>query len=500
METIDNSTSTSSDEDIRQLRLDKVQKLRDKNVNPYPTTGNRTVYAGDLHDEYGELEPEHHTGVIQSVAGRIVLKRDMGKLSFATLRDSTGTIQLFVSKADMGDEFDAFVDLDLGDWVSATGEVITSKKGELSVRTSAVSLLSKCLRPLPDKFKGMTDVDQIYRQRELDLIMNEESRKRFEIRHRAISSVRKTLFDRGYVEVEGPVLHDEPGGATARPFVTHHNALDMDLHLRIALELHLKRLVVGGIEKVFEIGRVFRNEGLSTRHNPEFTMMECYEAFGDYNTMMELTESIVENAANDAIGRTDIELDGTKVSLAAPYRRATMIDLVKDAIGEEMHPSMDREKAVEIAKSNGLEKIEDFWGVGKIIGELYELHCEKHLIQPTFVMDYPREISPLAKQKSDDEEITERFELVIAGRELGNAFSELNDPIEQRARFEAEQAARDAGDDEAGSIDEPYIRALEYGLPPTGGLGIGMDRLAMLLAETLTIRDVVLFPTLRPEA
>jgi lysyl-tRNA synthetase class 2 len=500
METTDNSISTSSDEDIRLLRLEKVQNLREKNVNPYPTTGLRSAYAKDLHDKYGDLEPEHHTGITHSVAGRLILKRDMGKLSFATLRDCTGTIQLFVSKADMGEAFDAFVDLDLGDWVSATGEVITSKKGELSVKTTSVELLSKCLRPLPDKFKGMTDVDQIYRQRELDLIMNEESRKRFEIRHRAIASVRKTLFDRGYVEVEGPVLHDEPGGATARPFVTHHNALDMDLHLRIALELHLKRLVVGGIEKVFEIGRVFRNEGISTRHNPEFTMMECYEAFGDYNTMMELTEAIVENAAKDSIGRTDIKLDETEISLAAPYAKVPMIDLVRDAIGEEMHPSMDRDKAVKIAKENGIEKVEDFWGVGKIIGELYELHCEKHLVQPTFVIDYPREISPLAKQKVDDPEITERFELVIAGRELGNAFSELNDPIEQRARFEDEQAARDAGDDEAGTIDEPYLRALEYGLPPTGGLGIGMDRLAMLLAETLTIRDVVLFPTLRPEA
>lgn len=492
-------TSTSSDSDIRALRISKLDELRANGVNPYPTTGTRTALAGDLHSEYGELTPETHTGVIHSVAGRIVLKRDMGKLSFATLRDTSGSIQLFVSKADMGDHFEAFVNLDMGDWVSATGEVITSKKGELSIKTTSVTLLSKCLRPLPDKFKGMTDTDQIYRQRELDLIMNEESRKRFEIRHATISSVRKTLVERGYIEVEGPVLHDQPGGATARPFITHHNTLDMDLYLRIALELHLKRLVVGGMERVFEISRVFRNEGLSTRHNPEFTMMECYEAFGDYNTMMDLTESIISNAARDAIGRTDITFGDNKISLAAPYRRVPMIELVRNAIGEDLHPTMDRDKAVAIAKANGIEKIETYWGVGKIIGELYELHCEKDLIQPTFVIDYPREISPLAKQKSDDQEITERFELVVGGRELGNAFSELNDPIEQRARFEEEQAARDAGDDEAGTVDEPYIRALEYGLPPTGGLGIGMDRLVMLLAETATIRDVVLFPTLRPE-
>ncbi|MFN8015030.1 MAG: lysine--tRNA ligase [Acidimicrobiia bacterium] len=499
MDSTQENHSTSSDEDIKALRLDKVNSLRSKNINPYPTTGQRSALAGDLHAKYGDLEPEHHTGEIVSVAGRIVLKRDMGKLSFATLRDSSGSIQLFVSKNEMGDNFDSFVDLDLGDWVSAQGEVITSKKGELSIKTTSVDLLSKCLRPLPDKFKGMTDVDQIYRQRELDLIMNEESKKRFEIRHKAIASVRKTLVNRGYVEVEGPVLHDQPGGATARPFVTHHNALDMDLHLRIALELHLKRLVVAGIEKVFEIGRVFRNEGISTRHNPEFTMMECYEALGDYKTMMDVAQDIVFNAAMDSIGRSDIVFGGIEISLKPPFKQITMIDLVENAIGEKMHPSMDRDQAVKIAKAHGLEKIEDHWGVGKIIGELYEEHAEKHIVQPTFVMDYPTEISPLAKQKFDDPHITERFELVIAGRELGNAFSELNDPVEQRLRFEEEQKAKEAGDDEAGSVDESYLRAIEYGLPPTGGLGIGMDRLAMLLAETQSIRDIVLFPTLRPE-
>jgi lysyl-tRNA synthetase class 2 len=504
METPENSESehvgTSSDEDIKELRLSKVNELRNKGINPYPTTGLRTALAADLHAEYSGLEPEHHTGVTHSVAGRIVLKRDMGKLSFATLRDVSGTIQLFVSKGDMGDDFDAFVDLDLGDWVSATGEVITSKKGELSVKTTSVTLLSKCLRPLPDKVKGMTDVDQIYRQRELDLIMNEESRARFEIRHKAIASIRKTLTERGYVEVEGPVLHDQAGGAAAKPFVTHHNALDLELYLRIALELHLKRLVVGGMERVFEIGRVFRNEGISTRHNPEFTMMECYEAFGDYNTMMDLTEVLVSQAAKDAIGRTTVQFGEHEISLEAPFRRVSMIELVREAIGEDMHPTMDLDKAKEIALANGLTKIESYWGVGKIIEELFEHHAEKDLIQPTFVTGHPREISPLSKQMADDPEITERFELFIGGRELANAFSELNDPVEQRLRFEEEQAARDAGNDEAGSVDEPFLRALEYGLPPTGGLGIGIDRLAMLLAETQTIRDVVLFPTLRPEA
>lgn len=493
------NTSTSSDSDIRKLRLEKIESLRTKGVDPYPTTGDRTALAGDLHKEFDGLVPETHTGKIESVAGRIVLKRDMGKLSFATLRDRSGSIQLFVSKNDMGDEFDEFVDLDLGDWVSATGEVITSKKGELSIKTTKVVLLSKCLLPLPDKVKGMTDIDQIYRQRELDLIMNEESRRRFEIRHGVIESVRKTLKDHDFIEVEGPVLHDQPGGATAKPFSTHHNALDIDLYMRIALELHLKRLVVGGLERVFEIGRVFRNEGISTRHNPEFTMMECYQAFGDYNTMMDLTESIISNAAQDVLGRTKVQFGDNEIELKAPYRRATMLELIKETTGEVMHPTMDRDSAVMTAKANGVEKVETYWGVGKIIGEVYEATVEKDLIQPTFVTDYPREISPLAKQKSDDPEITERFELVIGGRELGNAFSELNDPVEQRLRFEEEQTARDAGDEEAGTVDEPYIRALEYGLPPTGGLGIGMDRLAMLLAETQTIRDIVLFPTLRPE-
>lgn len=493
------TTSTSSDSGIRDLRLSKIKALKDKGVNPYPVKATRTAFAGELHKEFGHLQAEDTTGIVHTVTGRIVLKREMGKLAFATLRDSSGSIQLFVLAGELGDSFKEFCDLDLGDWVSATGEVISSKKGELSIKVSSFELLSKCLRPLPDKFKGMTDQDQIYRQRELDLIMNEESRRRFEIRHAAIASIRKTFIERGYVEVEGPTLHLQPGGATAKPFITHHNALDQDLYLRIAEELHLKRLVVGGMERVFEIGRVYRNEGISTRHNPEFTMLESYEAFADYFDIMDLTETLISNAATDAIGRTDVEFGGNTISLAGPYRRASMIELVEEAIGEKLHPSMDLEEARAIAKRNNIE-VKDYWGVGKIIGELYEEHVEKDLIQPTFVMDYPQEISPLARQHRDDPELTERFELVVGGRELANAFSELNDPVEQRIRFEEEKALAEAGDDEAAhTIDEEYIRALEYGLPPTGGLGIGMDRLAMLLAETTTIRDIVLFPTLRPE-
>lgn len=499
------TVSTSSDNDIRQLRLEKVSKMRESGRNPYPALGTRTNMAAELHEEFDtKLEAGEHTGKNVSVAGRIMLKRDMGKLTFATLHDASGDIQLFVSKGDLGDDpFAEFVDLDLGDWISVTGEVIMTKKAELSVKASSFELLSKCLRPLPDKFKGMTDIEQTYRQRELDLIMNEDSRKRFEIRHKTIASIRKTFADQNYVEVEGPVLHVTPGGAAARPFLTHHNTLDLELNLRIALELHLKRLIVGGYDRVFEIGRVFRNEGLSTRHNPEFTMMESYEALGDYERMMELTEQLVSNAAMDAIGRYDVNVgtqdEPSSISLKPPFARISMIDLVKQAIGEDMHPSMDIVKARDIAKAHGVVP-KDFWGAGKIIGELYDEVCERTLNEPTFVTNHPVEISPLAKVHRDDPFLTERFELVVAHRELANAFSELNDPIDQRERFEEGAKAKAAGDDEATGVDEEYLRALEYALPPTGGLGIGIDRLVMLLAETSTIRDVILFPTLRPES
>ena len=498
-----NGASTSSDTQIRELRLEKVSKIRDSGRNPYPATGDRTDFAAKLHETYGHVEAGEHSGKTVSVAGRIMLKRDMGKLTFATLHDDSGDIQLFISKGDLGDEaFGEFVDLDLGDWISVTGEVIMTKKAELSVKGTTFTLLSKCLRPLPDKFKGMTDTEQTYRQRELDLIMNAESRHRFDIRHKAISSIRNTFSDQGYIEVEGPVLHTTPGGAIARPFLTHHNTLDLELNLRIALELHLKRLIVGGFDRVFEIGRVFRNEGLSTRHNPEFTMLESYESMADYYRMMELAETLISNSAMDSIGRYEVNISSNDtpelISLKPPYARISMIDLVKNVVGEEMHPSMDIVRARDIAKANGVEP-KDFWGAGKIIGEIYDEVAERTLTEPTFVMDHPVEISPLSKVHRDDPYLTERFELVIARRELVNAFSELNDPIDQRERFEAGQKAKDSGDIEATGVDEEYLRALEYGLPPTGGLGIGIDRLIMLLAETSTIRDVVLFPTLRPE-
>ncbi|MFM9083450.1 MAG: lysine--tRNA ligase, partial [Actinomycetota bacterium] len=357
---------------------------------------------------------------------------------------------------------------------------------------------SKAVRPLPDKWHGITDVDTRYRQRYADLIVNEESRRMFEVRHATIASFRATLREHGFIEVETPVLHVEAGGAHARPFLTHHNALDMQLYLRIALELHLKRLIVGGMERVYEIGRVFRNEGISTRHNPEFTMMELYQAFGDYTEMMAITELLVTRAAVDATGTSVVHIDGSPVDLAKPWRRVRMIDLVRDKTGVAVHPSMPRAELAALATKHGV-KVEDRYGTGKIVEEMFEALCEHDLREPTFVTHHPVEISPLARVDRDDPHLTERFELVVGGRELANGYSELNDPVEQRARFEDEQKAKEAGNAEAGTVDEDYLRALEYGMPPTGGLGIGMDRLAMLLADTQTIRDVVLFPTLRPE-
>ena len=396
-------------------------------------------------------------------------------------------------------EFDEINELDLGDWVGVTGLIMTTRKGELSVKVEKAQLLSKAVRPLPDKWHGLTDVDTRYRQRYADLIINEEARRTFEIRHATIASFRKTLHDNKFIEVETPVLHMEAGGAHARPFLTHHNTLDMQLFLRIALELHLKRLIVGGMERVFEIGRVFRNEGISTRHNPEFTMMESYQAFGDYTEVMALTEELITNASRDARGTTTVVIQGNDFDLAQPWRKARMIDLASDATGVTLHPSMDVAAVREVAAKHKI-KCEKHWGSGRIIEEIFAELCEKDLITPTFVTHHPVEISPLARQDRNDPHLTERFELFIGGREIANGYSELNDPIEQRKRFEDEQLAKEAGDNEAGSLDEDYLRALEFGMPPTAGLGIGIDRLVMLLSDAGSIKDVILFPTLRPEA
>jgi lysyl-tRNA synthetase class 2 len=371
--------------------------------------------------------------------------------------------------------------------------------GELSVKVDRFELLAKALRPLPEKWHGLSDVDTRFRQRYVDLIVNEDARRAFEIRHAVVSSIRRTLSDRGFIEVEGPMLQLEPGGAHARPFMTHHNALDQDMYLRIALELHLKRLIVGGFERVFEIGRVFRNEGLSTRHNPEFTMLEAYQAFADYTDIMELTQTLFVNAAADALGTTTIAIGDTTVDLASPWERRPILDLIEEHAGVRVHPSMNVEELRAICDRLGVAW-KPHMGPGKLCFELYDVLVEPRLVGPVFVIDYPREVSPLARAHRHDSFLVERFELVVGGRELANAYSELNDPIDQRARFEDEQRARDAGDVEAGTVDNDYVRALEYGMPPTGGLGVGIDRLVMLLAGQPSIREVILFPTLRPEA
>ena len=480
-------------------RLAALADMRAAGTNPYPYRFDRSHSLGEIRSAHEALEPGTETDVQVSVAGRIMLKRDQGKLIFATLQDRTDALQLFVSRAVVGDEmFAAIGDMDLGDWVGVTGTVMSTRKGELSVKVESLVLLAKAVRPMPDKWHGLTDTDTRYRQRYADLIGNAESRRMFEIRHEVIASFRRTLHDHGFIEVETPVLHVEAGGAHARPFLTHHNALDMQLYLRIALELHLKRLIVGGMERVYEIGRVFRNEGISTRHNPEFTMMELYQAFADYTDIMDLTETLITRAAIDATGSSVVTIDDEQVDLAQPWRRARMIDLVTEATGTAVHPSQPREDLARLAAAHGV-KVEAHHGPGKIIEELFEATAEASLRAPTFVTGHPVEVSPLARVDRDDPHLTERFELFVGGRELANAYSELNDPVEQRARFEDEQAQKEAGNAEAGTVDEDYLRALEYGMPPTGGLGIGIDRLVMLIGGAHSIRDVILFPTLRPE-
>jgi lysyl-tRNA synthetase, class II len=483
----------------RARRLDKLERLRERGVPAYPVRFDRDRTAAELHAEFGHLAPGEETGEIVRVAGRAMLIRRHGGLVFADLREQSGTIQLFASRADLGAE--AFADvtaLDRGDWIGVTGTPLRTRMGELSVRAREVQLLAKSLRALPDKHRGLTDVDRRLRERYLDLIANPGTRHVFDIRSAVIGAVRRVLTERGFTEVETPVLDAAAGGAAARPFVTHHNALDIDMYLRIALELPLKRLVVGGFERVFEIGRVFRNEGLDTRHNPEFTLLEAYQALADYGDMMVLVETIAAEAATAATGTTIVALDGRQVDLAPPWRRVTMADLIEEHTGERMHPAMAIADARAICDRLAVP-YESGWGAGRLMSEVYDETCESTLVEPTFVYDYPREVSPLARTHRDDPDLVERFEAVIGGRELANAYSELNDPVDQRARFEAEALAKAAGDEEAESLDEDYIRALEYGLPPTGGLGIGLDRLVMLVAGAPAIRDVILFPAMRPE-
>jgi lysyl-tRNA synthetase, class II len=456
-----------------------------------------TDRAADLQAAYAELDDGATSGSNATVAGRVMLLRDMGGRTFATLRDSSGSIQLMAT-AQETDDYKEFTARNLGDWIVATGEVIRSRRGELSVSVDRWQLLAEARRGFGDKWKGITDTDLRYRQRYADLWANEDSRRVFQARSRIMSETRRFLEGRRFVEVETPLLHPIPGGALARPFITHHNALDLDLYLRVAPELYLKRLVVGGFERVFELGRVFRNEGLSPRHNPEFTMLELYQAYADYGDIMELTEELVAHLARQVTGSTVITYGGREVDLTPPWDRASLTDLVEQHAGVRLDVRMPVDELRRIATDHGID-VDASWGPGKLVLEIYEKTTEAELWGPVFVLDYPREVSPLARDHRELPGVVERFEPIVAGRELGNAFTELVDPDEQRRRFEDQARARAGGDDEAMAVDEDYLRALEYGLPPTGGLGIGMDRLVMLLTDTHSIRDVVLFPTLRPE-
>ena len=464
-------------------------------TSPYRFDPDTTT--GAIRAEFGDIDDGAETGVKATIAGRLMLRRDQGRLAFGVLQDGTGRIQLF-ALAKVTPEFDAFVGLNIGDWIGVAGEIMKTRKGELSVKVEAWKVLAAAQRPFPDKWHGITDPDTRYRQRYVDLWVSDDARDAFRLRSQVMSQTRRWLEDRDFIEVETPVFHPIPGGALARPFTTHHNALDTDLYLRIAPELYLKRLTVGGFERVFEIARVFRNEGLSTRHNPEFTMLELYQAYADWTDLMALAEQLVEHLAVTLIGSSTITYDGRDVDLAAPWRRATLVELIDEHAGVEVSLDTPIDELRAICDRFEVEH-KPSYGPGKLILEIYEKTTEPQLWGPIFVTEYPREVSPLSREHRDNPGMTERFEAIVAGRELCNGFTELVDPVEQRARFEEQSNQRDAGDEEAMAVDDDYLRALEYGLPPTGGIGIGMDRLVMLLADVTTIRDVVLFPTLRKE-
>ena len=494
-------TPTQDENQIITERREKLAGLRRLGV-AFPNDFERRDYAADLHARHGETEAEALAAepVQVQLAGRMMLKRVMGKASFATLQDMSGRIQIYVMRDELGeDAYDAFKRMDLGDILGVAGHLFRTKTNELTIHASQVRLLTKSLRPLPEKFHGLTDQEQKYRQRYLDLITNEDSLRTFIIRSKVIQAMREFFTARGYLEVETPMMHPIPGGASARPFLTHHNALDMDLYLRIAPELYLKRLVVGGLEKVFEINRNFRNEGISTRHNPEFTMVEFYEAYRDYRYLMDFTEAMFRDIARKVLDTTTVPYQGHQIDLGAPFARMTALDAVR-----HYHPELrdapldDQDFVVEELKRRKIGfRPKD--GLGGLQLTLFEETTEHLLIQPTFIIDYPAETSPLARRNDTNPEITDRFELFMVGREIANGFSELNDPEDQEARFDAQVVAKEAGDEEAMFKDRDYIRALEHGLPPTAGEGIGIDRLIMLLTDSPSIRDVILFPQLRRE-
>lgn len=485
--------------DQLQVRRDKMTALRESGIDPFGKRFERTELTKDIKNKFDSESKEDLEEMAQSVtiAGRIMTKRGKGKAGFAHIQDLTGQIQIYVRQDAVGEEqYDIFKTVDLGDIVGLTGTIFKTKVGELSIKATEFTLLSKALRPLPEKFHGLKDVEQRYRQRYLDLITNEGSRGTFIARSKIIQSMRRYLDGQGFLEVETPMLHAIAGGAAARPFITHHNALDSQFYMRIAIELHLKRLIVGGLEKVYEIGRVFRNEGVSTRHNPEFTMIELYEAYADFNDIMELTENMIASIAKEVLGTTSVKYGDYEINLEPKWRRLHMVDAVKEHTGVDFWKEMSDEEAIQLAKEHNIE-ITEHMTYGHIVNEFFEQVVEEKLIQPTFIYGHPVEISPLAKKNADDPRFTDRFELFIVGREHANAFTELNDPIDQRQRFEAQLEEREQGNDEAHEMDEDFIEALEYGMPPTGGLGIGIDRLVMLLTDSPSIRDVLLFPLMR---
>jgi len=500
---------TPHDDETRSVRLARMHKreqLQQAGIDPYPYRFERTAEARILQEKFQDLPAgEEVSDFSCTVAGRVMARRVFGKLAFLDIQDATGRIQLYcekqrITEAMSSEAFDHLKNLtDIGDILGATGTVKRTEKGELSVYIHRFEILNKTLLPLPDKWHGLTDVEKRYRQRYVDLIVNPEVRQTFERRAKIIRVMRNYLDDRGFLEIDTPVLQPEVGGADAKPFVTHHNALGMDLYLRIATELHLKRLVVGGFEKVYELGRIFRNEGISTRHNPEFTSVEVYQAYADYFDMMDLTENILRACALEVLGSTSFVYQETEIDFGQPFRRVTMRTLIQEECGVDCLSFSDLGEAKRAAQALGVKESDlvKVSSAGGVMNLVFEECCEAKLIQPTFVMDYPVEISPLAKSHRSQPDLVERFELFIYGREHANAFSELNDPVDQRARLEQQISRKAAGDDEAAGIDEDFITALEHGLPPTGGLGIGIDRVVMLLTDAASIRDVIAFPTLR---
>lgn len=481
--------------EVLRVRRAKLKDLQQSGRDPFEIVKyDVTNSSTEILENFEEFE-----GKTVSLAGRIMSKRGMGKASFCDLQDRDGRIQLYVKVDEIGAEsYEEFKKFDIGDIAGVVGTVFRTHKGEISIKTEKVQMLSKSLQPLPEKWHGLKDTDLRYRQRYVDLIVNPEVRKTFVTRSRIIKAIRKYLDDRSFLEVETPILNTIPGGATAKPFITHHNTLDMDLYMRIAPELYLKRLIVGGLEKVYEMGRMFRNEGMSIKHNPEFTMMEVYEAYNDYKGMMELTENLISSVAQDVLGTMVVNYQGQEVNLTPPWARITMADAVKQYTGVDFEVVSTDDEARKLAREKKVHLKDEKASKGEIMNLFFEEFVEENLIQPTFIIDYPVEVSPLTKRKADKPELVERFELFITSREMANAYSELNDPIDQKERFVNQVKKREAGDDEANMMDDDYVNALEYGLPPTGGLGIGIDRLIMLLTDSYSIRDILLFPTMKP--